>query len=320
MRFRALIFLMLTVILAAGTAYVFRRSIDRRTQVLAVAPPAPKVAVLVAAMDLPAGRLITSGDLRWQSWPSAGLGSEYAREGQVNLQDYAGSVVGTHIAVGEPITAGMLIKPGERGFLAAVLHPGMRGESVNLSTTSDAGGLLLPGDHVDLIWSYQVKKDAAAGTTNDEMEYASETLLVDLRVVAINDDVDDLAKKAVIGKTVTLEVSPKQVETVEMAKQNGTLSLALRSVGDGEVADVQPGSFTLNSDVSSLFKLTVPKKVRSGGVSVTVVRGGDQGNANATTMNLPSGDSGAGASGFKMQVNFSGNVPGAADAASGSSK
>ena len=61
----------------------------------------------------------------------------------------------------------------------------------------------------------------------------SETILSNIRVLAIDQTLGEKdGQKVVVGKTATLELTPGQVEVVTLARQTGTLSLALRSITD----------------------------------------------------------------------------------------
>ena len=89
---------------------------------------------------------------------------------------------------------------------------------------------MLPGDHVDVILSRRDKEaEKAAGVEI----FTSETILTNVRVLAIDQTVEDKnGQKVVVGKTATLELGSRQAENLALARQIGTLSLALRSVVD----------------------------------------------------------------------------------------
>jgi pilus assembly protein CpaB len=275
MRSRALIFAILAIILAAITVIVSRgghsgANVTAQAQEQAV----PKTYVLVAAKDLPSGLLLHQDDLQWQAWPDEQINDAYLVKGKDDSQSLAGAVVRLHIAKGEPIGDSRVIKPGERGFLAAVLGPGMRATSAPLTAASDVAGLILPGDHVDLILTHPIKDERQP---NAPARLVSETILTDLRVVAIDQIVNDTDKKPISGKTATFEVTPKQAEKIELAKMIGNLSLVLRSVAnappDAENPHPQPAdsSHTWDSEVSPLIQ-----HVEAGPplpVSVVVLRG-----------------------------------------------
>ncbi len=268
MRPRVVVLAILALVLALVTSHYVRRSLDQSRHRGAVVQVTPRNQVMVAAHDLASGTLITAADLRWQSWPDGTLDKAYALQGRDDMQTFAGAVVRQHIATGMPITAGMVIKPGERGFLAAVLAPGMRAISVPLTMLSDDSGLVLPGDHVDLILLHSVTLPNAPGSTP---RLIAETIDTDLRVVAIDENINDQDKKVLSGKTATLEVTPKQAERVEVAERIGNLSMILRSAGaplDATMAAVR-GSHTWDSDVSRFIQHDI--RVQD---TVTILRGG----------------------------------------------
>jgi pilus assembly protein CpaB len=281
-KLRTIIFAILALIAGLGTATFARHQLSqaRQTIVQQVAErPSTTAYILVAAHDLPSGALVQDDDLMWQSWPDDRVSDAYLRKDRDDPRSLAGAVVRLHIAQGEPVSVGRMIKPGERGFLAAVLAPGMRATSIPLTTTSDVAGLILPGDHVDLILSHQI---ADVRDPNAPARLAGETVLSNLRVVAIDQIVNDQDKKPLSGKTATFEVTPKQAEIIEVAKLIGNLSLVLRSAGelpdskDIAKAGDEP-THTWDSEVSPL--MVRPDRGSSGGVvSVTILRGSGKGN------------------------------------------
>jgi len=280
MKMRVVLFAVLALAIAFGTARLAISRLSAARQEMAtenVEKQAPKAYVLVAAKDLPAGTLLHAEDVHWQSWPDEALNDAYLRKDRDDLDSISGAVVRLHIAKGEPLTAGRVIKLGERGFLAAVLAPGMRATSLMLTPMSDVGGLILPGDRVDLILSHQIKDDRAP---NEPARQVSETVLTDLRVVAIDQTVNDQEKKPISGKTATFEVTSKQAEIIEVAKMLGNLSLVLRSAGndragqpdDGQQLGTASQSRTWDSDVSPLIVHHDPGT--HGPSEITVLRGG----------------------------------------------
>jgi pilus assembly protein CpaB len=285
MKPRTIIFAILALIAGLGTATFARHQLSqaRQTIVQQVAErPSTTAYILVAAHDLPSGALVQDDDLMWQSWPDDRVSDAYLRKDRDDPHALAGAVVRLHIAQGEPVSVGRMVKPGERGFLAAVLAPGMRATSIPLTTTSDVAGLILPGDHVDLILSHQIPD---VRDPNAPARLAGETVLSNLRVVAIDQIVNDQDKKPLSGKTATFEVTPKQAEIIEVAKLIGNLSLVLRSAGeppDGKdiaKANDQP-THTWDSEVSPL--MARPDRGSSGGVvAVTILRGSGKGNDGA---------------------------------------
>ena len=136
------------------------------------------------------------------------------------------------ITAGQPVTQGSLVKPGDRGFLAAALGPGMRAITVPVSATSAVAGFVFPGDHVDLVLTQSV-----AGGGDGPPLKVSETIIRNLRVLAtdqttdnkVGDDGQPVIKPA---SSVTVEATPKIAEKIAVAQTVGDLSLSLRSLAD----------------------------------------------------------------------------------------
>jgi pilus assembly protein CpaB len=153
---------------------------------------------------------------------------------------------------GEPIKEQKLIKASEGGVLAAILPSGMRAISTPIREETAAGGFILPNDRVDVIISRRV-------TSGRKEEHVSETVLRNVRVLAIGQAIEIKdGKKVANGKTATLELSPRQTETLSLAQSMGTISLALRSLADARpdgVSGPQSGEHALNGERGSSIKL-----------------------------------------------------------------
>jgi len=201
-------------------------------------PPAPVVQmetaeVLIASTDIGLGSTVSAQDMRWQIWPAAGIGSNFIRKTDQPdaIEQLAGSIARAPFSSGEPIRESKLIKGTGGGYMAAILPSGMRAISVEVSPETGAGGFILPNDHVDVILS---RRDRAAERSNGGIEvHTSEIILANVRVLAIDQTVEEKSgQRVVIGKTATLELTPRQAETLAVSRQLGTLSLALRSIVD----------------------------------------------------------------------------------------
>jgi pilus assembly protein CpaB len=122
--------------------------------------------------------------------------------------------------------------------MAAILPSGMRAVSTEISPETGAGGFILPNDRVDVILSRRDKEaEKSAGTE----VHSSETILANIRVLAIDQTVEEKnGQKVVVGKTATLELSSRQAESLALARQLGTLSLALRSITDANATSESP--------------------------------------------------------------------------------
>ncbi len=144
-----LVVLVLVALLSAGTAMFVAKGGLASQRAPAPAPieqlaARPQFEVLVAAKNLPAGHLVQANDLRWQAWPDAALADTYLLKTQYKIDDIVGSVVRTGFVTGEPIIQRRVVKPDDRGFVAAVLAPGMRAVTVPVNTTTGIAGFVFP--------------------------------------------------------------------------------------------------------------------------------------------------------------------------------
>jgi len=240
MNLRTVLLLLFALSAAAVTAYFARNWIanqraawENQAPAQAEAPALPVKEVLAAKEDLVTGTFVKPEHLKWQQWPEDGVNDGYLVKGEATEQDLEGAVVRSHLFAGEPITKSRVVHPGERGFLAAVLEVGQRAVSVPVDATSGISGLVFPGDTVDVILTFQTTvKDE--DTDENLTRYFSETLLHDVRVLAIDQAVENVDGMAKVAKTATLEVEPKQAEKVSLALEIGTLSLSLLSLAREE--------------------------------------------------------------------------------------
>jgi pilus assembly protein CpaB len=187
--------------------------------------------VLIADAEIPLGSTVSAAAMRWQLWPVAAAGPNLVRKNDQPdaINQLAGSIARAPFSAGEPIREAKLIK-GAGGYMAAILPSGMRAISVEISPETGAGGFILPNDHVDVILSY---RDKAAEKRAGVEVHSSETILANVRVLAVDQTVEEKnGQRVVIGKTATLALSPREAETLALSRQLGTLSLALRSLVD----------------------------------------------------------------------------------------
>jgi len=188
--------------------------------------------VLVATRSLPAGTIITPDAFRYQPWPNDLVQSAYYIRGTTDQATLNGTVVRYPITAGQPITQGAIVSPGDRGFLAAALAPGMRAVTISVSMASGVAGFVFPGDRVDLLLTQTV-----AGGGDGEPLRAAETIVRNLRVLATDQktdkNVDEAGKTEVVAfSNVTLEATPKISEKIAVAQSLGALSLSLRPIAD----------------------------------------------------------------------------------------
>lgn len=233
---KKIVLLIGALVIAAVTAVMAKNMFSGASAPQAAAAPVAVPVgpeVLVATRALPVGTIIDAEALKFQMWPEGLVQPAYFIKGQPGTEpgSLLGTVVRNEITAGQPLTQGALIKPGERGFLAAALGPGMRAITVPVSGSSAVAGFVFPGDRVDLMLTQQV-----AGGGDGEALKVTETILRNVRVLATDQRTTGInpAGGAEIRPftMVTFEVTPKIAEKIAVAQTVGALSMSLRSIAD----------------------------------------------------------------------------------------
>jgi pilus assembly protein CpaB len=236
---KKVILLVAALFIAAITAFMARSmfagaAAPQAAAALAPAPTGPKV--LVATKALPVGTIITADSLRYQPWPKELIEEAYFKEGAegaegTSMESLVGTVVRNAVTAGQPLTQGSVVKPGDRGFLAAALGPGMRAVTVPVSALTGVAGFVFPGDRVDLVLTQNVNANSGPPLK------VSETIIRNLRVLATDQrsqpSVDEKGNTIVSQyRLVTIEATPRIAEKITVAQSIGTISLSLRALAD----------------------------------------------------------------------------------------
>lgn len=202
-------------------------------------PQTARVAVLAAAHAIAPGALLKPGDLeviRLKGAPPAGAAADTPKARRALV----GAMVRRALGAGEVIRPADVLRPGDHGFLAAVLRPGMRAITVGVDVVSGTAGLIWPGDRVDLI----LTEATANPNVPADHRVSAETVLADVRVIAIDQRLVEGAKPGGpaghTAQTVTLEVTAAEAERVAVATRLGRLSLAVRAAEPGTTRPRQP--------------------------------------------------------------------------------
>lgn len=189
---------------------------------------APKVdktvRVVAAAKDLPAGTRLKKEDLKLvdvfqKNAPPSALGTVNEGLGRALLYP---------VNANEVMTSVRLSSTQGADGAAAVIAPGKRAVSISFTDASGASGLIQPQSRVDVLFT----------RTGSAVEAMTVTVLEDIEVLSVgrNIQVDTSAEKkaATPGsttqqRTATLIVTPEQAQRLELAKNQGRMSLSLRN-------------------------------------------------------------------------------------------
>lgn len=290
---RIVLVILAALIVAGGTGFYMMQGLapDAPEPVRAEAPPPDVTRVYVAARAVAVGTILSPEHLGRMAIADGAISPEMIVADEAGIAALTGSVARQPLAQGVPIARSAIVRPGDRGFLAAVLPRGMRAITIPVDAIASLSGLALPGDRVDLILTYSIVSESGSG----EPVRASETVLTGLRVLAFDqrlgaepEALTDRIESAPVATTATLEVSPRDAEVVALAQMLGTLSLILNPVEDDApaggkleltggplspgaggdpapgVRDRRPTRLTMASDVTSTSRVQVVRGVQSG--------------------------------------------------------
>ena len=221
-------------LLAGGLAFMLSGRAPTPAPVQIVRPAIETVEVLVAKNEIGLGKAVQPSDLDWQTWPASAASPQFIqKKTQPNaVEELKGAIARAPFVAGEPIREQKMIRANGSGFMSAILSPGMRAISTDISPETGVGGFILPNDHVDVLLT---RRDQEKQKVSGGDGFTSETILRNVRVLAIDQTVEEKnGQKVVVGKTATLELTPRQTETLALSRQRGTLSLALRALAESK--------------------------------------------------------------------------------------
>lgn len=198
--------------------------------------PVTGVPVVVASKPLKFGDKLDTGALTVINLPRDAVPQgAYSNVAAVLSADNGGApVVLVPIAAREPMLAAKLSGPGARPSVAAEIAEGMRAYTIKVDDVTGVGGHALPGDRVDVV----LMRDL---TPNGETRnLISEVVLQNVRVLAVDLNLNTVEAKPTTPNTATLEVSVPDSQKLAVAGDLGKLSLALRRTGSAELAETAP--------------------------------------------------------------------------------
>ncbi|MCB9965485.1 MAG: Flp pilus assembly protein CpaB [Rhodospirillales bacterium] len=232
-----------------------------------------KVDILVAAQDLRIGEELSDNNMKWAGWPEGSVfsGAIRRKDKDQSLSDALSGRLARNVAKDEPLMRSATIKEDKGNFVAAILKPDHRAVAISVKAESMVGGFITPGDFVDVILTYKIKFDdeddpIAKMVINQNIdEYATETILQNVKILAIDQTSNSDDVKIKVAKTVTLEVNDLGAEKLALASEMGPLTLALRGIGDDKIS-AEDRAVTTDIRMTRISEqlLDEYKKVRNG--------------------------------------------------------
>ena len=198
--------------------------------------------IVVAAANIGLAESITRQHVKLVPWPKASVPPGAIR----SLEDAEGRVVRGSIVAGEPLMEAKLAPQlaGRGGIMPMLVPEGQRGVTIKLDEAMRESGFVQPNSRVDVL----VSMPRAPGSN----EKIAKVILQDVTVLAAGQTVEIKDNKPVTNTTVTMALTPQQVERLAVAQAEGKLMLVQRNLRDTEVVRT-PGATpsSLLSDVAS---------------------------------------------------------------------
>ncbi|MBT8131102.1 MAG: Flp pilus assembly protein CpaB [Gammaproteobacteria bacterium] len=211
---RGLILIFLSLLMAIGAAWVANTWVSHQLVSKADAAPDSQL-VVTASMSIPFATKVEARHLKLTEVP-AGVLPEGAF---LEVEDVEGKVSTTRIARGEILVAERFAAHTRGSTLAALVAENMRAVTVRVDDVIGVGGFLLPGNTVDVL----------AARTGRDRRAITETILTNIKVLAVDQTAATEENDPVIVRAVTLEMTPKQAEKLVKARTEGSIQLTLRN-------------------------------------------------------------------------------------------
>lgn len=248
-------FIMLALVLGILGAILLYTAVSRDSGSGPSAGGGQIVPVVVARTEIPARTRITASMVEVRMVPEGARSfMAYTR-----AEEVIGQVTRFPVAANEHLLPSKLVAldgTATGRALTYVVPPGKRAFAIRVSEVQTAGGLILPGDYVDVIVIYDMEFVRGTNVENAS-SYFVQTLFQNVEVLAVSQAVVDLVmgqettpngqrarnsdgRPNPDASTVTLALTPEEVQKIYLAESNGRIRLALRPFGDGEVRPIDP--------------------------------------------------------------------------------
>lgn len=257
---RAFVMISLSLIMGIIAAWMAGNWIQRAGEV----EETPMATVIAADLPIPFGTKVDRRHLKILEMPT-----QYVPPGSfATVDDVAGRITVQAIVAGEILMQERFVDHDDGSTLAAIVSQNMRAVTVRVDDVIGVAGFLLPGNRVDVLASRREQNQRAS----------AETILRNVKVLAVDQTAATEKNEPVIVRAVTLEVSPEQAETLVKAREEGSIQLTLRNpleedpvvVAQEVEPEPEPAPVAQPEPAPAPRPMSAP---RSRPQSVTVIRG-----------------------------------------------
>lgn len=214
------------IVVLFGIAWLSAAALTWFLYAKTTAPKADKtIKVMAALRDMPVGTSIKKTDLK----QVAVLERDVPKGALFQDKDAVGRVILYPVTANEPLTTYKVSTLTGVEGIPSTIEPGYRAVSVQISDVSGVAGLIQPNSRVDVLFT----------RPGSMAEAITSTILQNVKVLAIGritqigQTVDAKAPKMPVA---TLVVTPEEAQKLELAKNQGKISLALRNPLDASSA------------------------------------------------------------------------------------
>lgn len=259
MNSRTLMLIALSVVLGLGAAWMANNWLSARLNTTA---DSNMENVVVAAVEIPFGQMVEPQHVKVVAMPK-GTAPDDAFD---TVEKATGRIATFTMLQGDILRGARLAEHLGGSTLASLIEPTKRAITVRVDDVVGVAGFLLPGNRVDVLVA---KKSGGSGS-----EAKAETILYDLRVLAVDQTASTDKTQPVVVRAVTLEMTPEETEKLVKGQTEGRLQLSLRNPLDEQKKPEDPKP----APVVVVAPPPAPKPVvrRSGGIpsgQVTIIRG-----------------------------------------------
>jgi len=219
--------------------------------------------IVVATQDFQFGTALTTTNMRLTNWPANSV--PQGAFGSVEEATKGGRVALRPIAIGEPILSSKVSGEGGRAVLSAILPEELRAVTIPVNPVDGVGGFVRAGDVVDVMLTRQIPGEGS--TAQDRM---TNIVLENVLVLAIDQVADENQTEPKVGKTATIQTDIRGAQKLTLARQIGSLSLALRNVENQSVG----GTTTVTPSDLGASGYYIASRDRGAGTAAPATSGG----------------------------------------------
>lgn len=209
--------------------------------------------VVVAKQDIPAGATIKESMLAETTLNRNMVQPRSA----ISIDRVVDKVALAPISKGEQVLLNKVTVSGEVGSLAMKVPSGKRAVTVSVDNISSVGGMLRPGDHVDIVGMVPIPTMNAEGKQVNQL--ATMPLFQDVLILAVGQEFTNVQiarkeeKATSASPVITFALSPQEANLIVFVQEQGKIRLVLRSPGDTQTQQVAPASW------ETLFRTVMPQ-------------------------------------------------------------